>query len=187
MKRVFIAVEVKNPALINKLIEIERSIEYLGVPIKMVEPENLHITLVFIGEVEEDIVEEIKSAISEVVSPPISAQLVGMGAFPTIHSPRVVWVGIKRGSQEIVQLQKKVESALREHRISFEKERNFVPHLTLGRVKGKRNIEKLASFIEKNADMVFGDEEFNEIKLKESILTPKGPIYKDLFIQKMLG
>ncbi|MGC9090704.1 MAG: RNA 2',3'-cyclic phosphodiesterase [Fervidicoccaceae archaeon] len=187
MKRIFIAIDVKTPQVVQKILEIERSLESLEVPIKTIEPENLHITLAFIGEVEDDLVETAKEALREIKGKSIMAEFHGIGAFPNITSPRVVWAGVKGGSEDIIQLQRKVESALKIYKIGFEKERNFIPHLTLGRIKGRKNIDKLRTFIEKNADIFFGIEKFEEVKLKESILTPKGPIYKDLFVQKLEG
>jgi|UniRef100_A0A7J3SKG2 2'-5' RNA ligase len=187
LKRVFIAIEVKRPETVARIIEMENSLESLGVPLKVVEPENLHITLAFIGEIEDDHVETVKSAIGEISGKPIMAEFVGVGAFPTVSSPRVIWAGVKKGSEEISQLQRKVELLLKTYRIHFEKERNFIPHLTLARVKGKKDLEKLRAFIEKNAEAYFGEEFFEEVKLKESILTPKGPIYRDLFAQKLRG
>jgi len=187
LKRIFVAIEVKSNQTIQKMMEIERSLESLDVPIKTVEPENLHITLAFIGEVEDDVVEAVKEALKSVEGSIINAEFRGIGAFPNANNPRVVWAGVREGSDEIVQLQRKVDSALRSYGIQYEKERNFVPHITLGRVKGKRNLDRLRVFIEKNADVFLGTERFDELKLKESTLTPKGPIYKDLFIQKLRG
>lgn len=185
MIRTFVAIEVVEPLVVSKILEMENSLSALQVPAKTVEPENLHITLVFIGEVEDELVKDIMSALQEVKYGEIRASLKGIGAFPDLRSPRVIWAGVDRGKEKIVELQKLVANSLRKYNIKFEQEKKFEPHLTLARIKGSKNIERLREFIKMNADIEIGEVVFNELKLKQSILTPKGPIYKDLFVQKL--
>ncbi len=179
--RVFIAVDVEDPLLVSRLERIKESLVATGVPMKPVETQNLHITLRFIGEIPLGLVEEIKrSVLAELKFESFTIELKGLGAFPGPYRPRVVWVGVSRGTEELRAIHDEIERSLRRLGIPPEKEKSYVPHLTLARVKGSRNIQALTRLILDYEDYVFGEMVVDKVRLKKSILTRSGPIYETL-------
>ncbi|RLG42822.1 MAG: RNA 2',3'-cyclic phosphodiesterase, partial [Thermoproteota archaeon] len=107
------------------------------------------------------------------------ARLFGVGAFPSMSRPRVIWVGVEEGREELVRLMRWVDSRLR--RLGFPREdREPHPHLTIARVKWLRDRESLKRVLSSLLSTDFGEIEVREIRLKKSTLTPKGPIYETL-------
>ena len=152
------------------------SISSSGSAIKPVEPENLHVTLKFLGEVGEDDVPKIVETLKGVKRKEFTIKLNGVGGFPSNRNPRVVWIGIREGYPELRALHDEVEGVLVRY---FPRERReFKAHLTIARVK--RGGRALAPLLEKFADEDFGVVQVKEFKLKRSELTPRGPIYTDI-------
>ena len=178
--RVFIAVDVNDPITLSRIERFKEALSSTGTPMKLVESHNMHITLRFIGEVESGIVEEIKSHVLENLEfERFEIALRGVGGFPNIIKPRVVWVGVARGSERLAALRRTIDSRLSS--LGFRPEaREFTPHLTIARVKGSRNITRLHKLLQESEDLEFGVSQVDSVKLKKSTLTPKGPIYDDL-------
>lgn len=170
--RAFIAIGV--PA------EIRDKIEVLGADlpaegIKPVEKENLHITLRFLGEIDEGKVAAIKDVISSLKFESFTANCVGTGVFPSEKYVRIVWVGVESdGALERIaeELNGKLEV------LGFKKE-SFTSHLTIARVRRKVD---LGDFLSKHKNYFLGQFTISpgDVKLKKSTLTPKGPIYEDV-------
>lgn len=172
--RGFIAIEI---GTFPKLAELGSAINKTGANVKIVEPENVHITLKFLGETEETLMEEIESIIKNAVEDvdPFNIQLKGTGVFPNPNYIKVVWIGINQG-EKIGEIAHKIDESLSKLRFKKEK-RGFSPHLTIARVKSAKNKDKLLQIIEKYRDVEFANISVNSIKLMKSELTPKGPIY----------
>lgn len=172
--RGFIAIDID---VAPKVLEFEKEIEQTGADVKLVEPENIHMTLKFLGDLDEELVDQIENIMKDAVKEidPFTIKLNGTGVFPNKNYIKVVWIGIEDG-QIIETIAKRIDEQL--STLGFKKEkRGFSPHLTLGRVKTAKNKERLVKTIEKYEDVEFGEFEINSIKLKKSDLTPKGPIY----------
>ncbi|MEB3852152.1 MAG: RNA 2',3'-cyclic phosphodiesterase [Desulfurococcales archaeon] len=180
--RVFIAVDVEEPLLVSRLSRLIDAVASTGVPLKAVEPENLHITIRFIGEVPEGLAGEIaREVIGRLEFPEFEVELRGLGAFPGPYRPRVVWVGVSEGAEWLSKIRGQVEEGLR--RLGVPPERGgkeFHPHVTLARVKGSRNIQALARLIAEYGDYTVGRMRVASVRLKKSTLTPRGPIYETL-------
>ena len=175
--RGFISIDV---GACPKLIEFEGEVEKTGADLKLVEPENVHITLKFLGDTEETLVDEIEKIMNNAVkdASTFNIQLKGAGVFPNQNYIKVVWVGIEHGDP-IATIAQEIDEKL--SKFGFKKEeRKFSPHLTIARVKTSRNKDKLLQIIEKYRDVEFTDMKVDSIKLKKSDLTPKGPIYTTL-------
>jgi len=170
--RLFVAVDV-DEAVRERISPILSELAISGV--KAVEPENLHITLLFLGEVDELKAEKVQKELSEIKFSPFKISFEGVSAFPNLNSPRVVWVGVKDGG-ELVKLADSVYQKLK--KLGFKRDKEFKAHLTVARVK-KKNPE-ISEIIKRNSTRSFGEMEVREFKLKQSTLTPKGPIYRDL-------
>ena len=103
--------------------------------------------------------------------------LNGVGGFPNLKNPRVIWIGIeKNGAEKLISLAKKVEMKLIS--LGFEQDKKFKPHLTVFRVK--KRIGDVSSIMKDFETTNFGVEIVSKIKLKKSVLSPKGPEYSDL-------
>ncbi len=147
---------------------------------KPVERENLHVTLKFLGEVDDHKLNRIEETLMEVSSAqePFVMELKGAGAFPNLNYIRVLWIGIDKGSNEIRQLMARIDSKLAG--LGFSKEREYVPHVTIGRVKAIMRRGELAQAIRSLQELSFGSAEVKSIALMKSTLTSKGPIYNIL-------
>ncbi|MEM1993875.1 MAG: RNA 2',3'-cyclic phosphodiesterase [Nitrososphaerales archaeon] len=184
--RVFIAVDLENKDALAKLTALQRAIVETGADVKLVEPQNLHFTLKFLGEVDANLILKVKEALSEIDAPQIKVVYQGVGAFPSIWRPNVLWVGSDReGGALLSNLAEIVESKIAHLKVGDHKP--FTPHLTVARVKSGRNKEALIKLINSNLDTVFGEDLLTQIKLKKSDLTPKGPIYTDLYVKNLVG
>jgi 2'-5' RNA ligase len=175
--RGFIAIDVTP---FSKLIEFENELNNTGANIKLVEPKNIHITLKFLGDTDQDLIDQIeeimKNSVKEIK--PFDIELTNNGVFPNPNYIKVIWIGLKQ-VEKIVQISKKIDVQL--NKIGFKKEkREFSPHLTIARVKSARNKDKLIDVLSKYKEYEFGKLSINSIKLKQSELTKKGPIYTTL-------
>jgi RNA 2',3'-cyclic 3'-phosphodiesterase len=180
--RGFIAVDID---VFPKLLEFEKEIKETGANVKLVEPENVHITLKFLGDTNESQIDEIDKIIKDAVKEidPFNIQLKGTGVFPNQNYIKIIWVGIKQG-EPIGVIASKIDEQL--SKMGFKKEkRGFSPHLTIARVKSAKGKDEILHVIEKYGDVQFVDIRVDSIKLKKSDLTPKGPIYTTLMDVKL--
>ncbi len=172
MLRTFIAVEFPD----RFLPEIERIESMLKAPgIKLVDPVLVHITLKFLGNVHENKIEPIASALSQVNCKPFEARIKGIGVFPKPAYIKVIWLGAE-GSFDT--LHDEVERVLSPFK--FEKDHDFFPHATLARVKQIREKAALLETIRELSEVDLGTINVGSISLKKSTLTTEGPIYETL-------
>ena len=172
--RVFVAVEVSERSVIDSVTEFQSK---LNIKAKSVEPHNLHFTLQFIGEISEEMVEKIKLALKTIEFSAFKVEFKGIGAFPKVKFPRVIWIGTDEiGGNALVDLVKHVQNVLEP--LGFTSDKPFKSHITIFRIKNK--IGDISKELEKFSSYEFGSQQVSSIKLKQSTLTPQGPIYSDL-------
>ncbi len=177
--RCFVAVECGGDELVAKLREVRRVLEDARADIKFVEPVNVHITLKFLGEIEQSLVERASQAVEGISFQPFTARIERMGVFPNLRRPRVVWAGITEGASRLEEIWREIDDRL--SKLGFERERRrFSPHITIGRVRSGRNRDKLVHEISSLSDFVFGELHVERVALKKSVLTPRGPLYTTL-------
>ena len=176
--RCFVAVDLPNE-LKTQVINIQKQLAGIG-DVKLVEPENLHFTLKFLGEITEQQTEKVKAILANVSSSftPFQINMRNLGAFPSLNYIRVLWIG----APLLYSLQKTIDDSLSNE---FLKEKEITPHLTLARVKSAAGKEKLADFIKINESIEIGSMVVDKIKLKKSALTPSGPIYEDIAVLEL--
>jgi 2'-5' RNA ligase len=177
--RCFIAIDVDNPEIVSKVVNIQRELETGGSKIKPVEPENLHLTLFFLGEQPSKVVERIQVAMSTVQFKPFVMKLQGLGAFPSQERPRVIWVGVTQGFEEVQAIYRTLRPKLQAIPLRLEPKEEFAPHITIARVKFSGYA--LRKIIASLKDVELGLQEVKAIRLKKSTLTPRGPIYETLY------
>uniref|UniRef100_A0A7C2VD61 RNA 2',3'-cyclic phosphodiesterase n=1 Tax=Ignisphaera aggregans TaxID=334771 RepID=A0A7C2VD61_9CREN len=184
--RCFIAVEIEDPKTLSEVLKFKQRLESFNLDIKPVEDENVHLTIRFLGHISIPSVEIIKNKILPTVSQAINKfeiELRGIGAFPSINRPRVIWVGVTKGSEQLYSIRKIIDSEIVRNGLSdvHRDQHDFSPHITIARVKSSRNIHLFVELYKHYNDYTFGISPVTKIKLKQSILTPNGPIYRDLF------
>ncbi len=146
--------------------------------IKWVEPENLHITLKFLGDVASGRIAAICDAVTEATKqvPPFELIVCRAGAFPNIERPRTLWLGTGEGADELAELHRRIDLQLAE--LSFPVEgRPFKGHLTLGRVRRAGRSPALTEQMRKQAEFCAGSVWVSEVTVFSSRLTPNGPVY----------
>lgn len=147
---------------------------------KLVEPENIHLTLRFLGDVSEKKLELIKETFHEYTDrDPFEVRVEGMGVFPKPSFIRVVWAGVTRGASDLKYLRERLDEGLSEIDHPPD-DKEFTPHFTIARVKSGKAKEKLNSLVRNESDRKFGTIFCDELKLKKSELTSEGPIYTDI-------
>lgn len=183
--RVFIAIELP-PKARDELVSVQETLKRSGADVKWVEPENIHLSLRFIGDVGPDKTEEIKKQLTGVASASKAFELTmkGIGAFPDLGHPRVIWAGVDRGSAETARIADDLEVKLRAIGIA-EEERKFHPHITLGRVRSGRNGDKLRELAETVGFEAGPIIKTEYLTLFMSRLTPQGSVYTALLKAKM--
>ena len=191
--RVFIAVSLPEE-LKAELGEISSSLSVQIPGVRWVPPENLHLTLKFLGDVEEAIIPDIQAILNQITPRylPIICKFTGLGVFPSPRRPKVIWLGVTEGSDQLSGLAEDLSGE--STRLGFKSEkRGYTPHLTLGRIKTGSGIAQLRKLLreEKEKPVRSGDStrllKINMLLLQKSILTSKGAIYQTLSEHKNKG
>jgi 2'-5' RNA ligase len=183
--RTFIAVDVGKENR-DRIVSLQESLARSGTEVKWVEPENLHVTLLFLGEVDAREVPRVCQIVQEGVAarPAFSMTVGGVRSFGNPRRPRTVWVGITEGAEQLVAIHDALEPPLEELGYRRE-ERRFTPHITMGRVRSDRGADALAAALAKRADWAAGDVTVDEILVMGSELTSDGPVYTVLSRAKL--
>ena len=175
--RLFVAINL-DPSLKALLAEIQGKLKATEAPVRWVKPEQIHLTLKFLGEVGEATLPALRDALghclAEVSAFPLSFSR--LGTFPSKGTPRVIWVGVSEGGHEVEKLHRCIEEALLP--LGFPREdRPLHPHLTLGRVKGARHLQSLREYLHNTEVKELGRMRVQCVDLMRSELHPQGAIY----------
>ena len=177
--RCFVAVECNDEQVLRGLRDVGGRLKVTGADLKLVETENVHLTLKFLGEIPESRAREVSEVVREMSFQPFSFKVEEVGVFPSTSRPNVVWAGITEGVSELAKIFDELDAKL--SRLGFERERRrFSPHLTICRVRSGRNRAQLVGVIAELREMVFGYVNVDRIVLKRSVLTRQGPVYSTL-------
>ena len=179
--RTFIAIDLPKE-LKDRISSIVERLTKCDLEAKWVKPENIHMTLKFLGNVDDKQIDIVKSIISEITLnfKKIIVECSGFGFFPNEKHPRVLFLKTSK-EDDLRKIYQSLEEKL--SHIGFEKEERFKSHLTLCRFKGKKNIDCLIREIK---DIEFSHQlNINEIALFKSTLTRSGPIYEKIFTSSL--
>jgi 2'-5' RNA ligase len=178
--RAFVAIGI--PAAIQQRIAaIYAPLTALPDQISWVKPQNLHLTLRFLGEVDFEQLEGIKAALRYTAQScqPFPVDFTEIGVFPNTRRPRVIWLGLEDSAGRLVKLQQELERSLELCGFAPE-EREFRPHLTLGRVRRLRDRQRLVSTLRGLSLPQLAQLEVRHLSLMRSQLRPQGPVYTEL-------
>lgn len=177
--RSFIAFDIDDVQIMKRFSEAQQMLVGTGADLKLVKPENIHVTMRFLGNITFSVVDSIHEAMQNVSFSPFDVEIRSLGAFPKLQYARVIWAGISKGAEQLNNISGQLEPKLRE--LSFRPEaKGFSPHLTIARVKSGRNKSELIHCLRNSVNYEFGVIRARCLRLKRSILTPKGPIYSTL-------
>ena len=174
--RSFIAVDLDEASIRERIVTVQRGLEQTRAQLKIVEPEIMHLTLRFLGEVPQATVGKVEEAMDSVRFPPFEAEFTGLGVFPNPRRINVVWVGIKNGQEQLNGIFQQLEPKLRQIGLPPD-DKGFSPHMTIARVRSAVNRDALAQYVESKSNEEFGKMTVKAVRLKKSTLTPRGPIY----------
>jgi len=177
--RSFIAFDIDDEQIIKRFSEGQQMLVRTGADLKLVKPENIHITMRFLGNITPPMVDSIHEAMRKVSFSPFNVEIRGLGAFPKLQYARVIWAGIRKGAEQLSNIFNQLEPKL--HELGFKPDpKGFSPHLTIVRVKSGRKKAELMRCLKDSVDYEFGVLKAECLRLKRSVLTPKGPIYSTL-------
>jgi len=180
MIRSFIAIDLPEETL-QKLAAIQEQLKQSRAGVRWVKPGSIHLTLKFLGNIHPTQVDDIAAAAAQVVEAdsPLTLCSAGLGAFPSQHKPRVIWVGLGGEIERLADIQANLEKALEP--LGFAREgRGFRPHLTIGRVKDRHRLQSLIEAMSTLELPEFNSFDADEIILYKSDLRPTGAIYTKL-------
>lgn len=175
-RRLFVAIDLPDV--------VRRELAALAVPLPGVawtRPEQLHLTLRFLGDTEEERISALEAALARVAVEPFLLPVEGTGVFPPRGLPRVLWVGLGRAHTRLFQLRQQVDDALLSVDRNLEM-RSFQPHITLGRIRANPPLDamaqrKLAEFLRKQRAFEAPPFRVSEFRLYESELQPAGAVH----------
>jgi 2'-5' RNA ligase len=173
--RTFIAVGIEAP-IRRKLVGVQRRLERAAENVKWVEEENIHLTLKFLGQVDERALYDVCRAVQEVAGEhePFEMTVEGLGAFPHQRRPRVLWAGVSGGTEPLIELAEHIDLAMEQ--LGWGREpRRFTPHITIGRFRrvGVDIEAALADYQQWQA----GTQYVTQVEVMSSELSSHGPRY----------
>jgi 2'-5' RNA ligase len=178
--RCFIAIEI-TVQIKKELGELIDILKKYGGDVKWVMPENVHLTLKFLGDTPEDLLPKISGSLLTLMSSykPFNIKVYGTGVFPGRKNPRILWVGLE-GPDILKRLKDDIEGAMA--LFGFQKEDNeFRPHLTIGRVRSRKGMINIVSELDNFKEKDFGTISVDRVKLMKSELRPKGAEHTCLY------
>ena len=185
--RSFIAIEISDEVR-EGLRTLQQDLKRAAARVGWVAPENIHLTLAFLGDIFRAQVESLAQVLDTAASQTVvfRYQVAGSGFFGSPRSPRVIWVGVNEQGNAVTELQTRVVAAVRELGLKTE-ERPFHPHLTLGRVRTRDRVDELTSLLASAKSTTFGSVEVSRLLLMQSHLEHQGVRYSVLHESVLKG
>ena len=174
--RTFIAAEINDEQVLNSIKKIQSELKIKAKPVSL---KNIHFTLLFLGEISDEMSEKVQNTLSSIEFSPFEVVFEGIGAFPKPKFPRIIWIGIdEKGVEQLNLIAKEVQEKL--STLGFRQDKPFKPHVTIFRIKNKIDdiSDKLAQLT------ISGNQRISTLKFKKSVLSSNGPIYTDLQVIK---
>jgi RNA 2',3'-cyclic 3'-phosphodiesterase len=178
--RAFIAIEL-NDHIRHELSRIQSLLKRADADVKWTEPENLHLTIKFLGDTPIDKLPEINSVLEQTANAfhPFDIEIQELGAFPNTHAPRIIWAGVTRQADQVTAIASMIESGLEP--LGFKKaDRAFSTHITLGRARSPDGKVCLSRAIAKTALPTGLTQKISRLILFQSELTSSGPVYSTI-------
>jgi 2'-5' RNA ligase len=176
--RTFIGIDI-GTGIRTSAVALQKELAKTGAGVKWATPESMHITLLFLGEVDDRELHAVCKVVTEAAAgePPFPLRVSGVGAFPNARRPKILWAGIVAGAEPLQRLNAALEARLLELGCYRKEERGYTPHLTLGRVKGDSDSFTLATELPKRLAWDGGGTSVDEVLVYSSEMGRDGPVY----------
>jgi 2'-5' RNA ligase len=182
--RCFISIEIPSE-IKSALIELQNDLRIAEADVAWTNPDNVHLTLKFLGEIDKKLISEVEKVCLETIADmrPFKLSINGTGVFPNTRHPRVLWVGLGGEIESLERLQEQLDERLAG--IGFDnEEKDFQPHLTVGRIRSNKNLRELLTRSDSYTLPAFSFV-VQEIVLMKSDLLPSGACYTELAKARM--
>lgn len=178
--RLFVATEI-DERIRKKLVEFQDDLKKADADVGWIAPENLHITLKFIGSLDQEKIDDVVRIMRDAVThvKPFDLDYRGVGVFPTRKNPRVVFAQVIDAGMTLANIHERLDNQLAALDVPHD-DRRFESHLTVGRIKTRRNVYKLMEMLDTYHEFYFGLEHVSQVVLMKSDLSPEGPMYTKL-------
>ena len=185
--RTFVAVEM-DAAICTVLTTLIRELAASAADVRWVNPKNIHLTLKFLGNIRDEDIPRAAKIVDDSLKglSPFEIEVKGLGAFPSVSSPRIIWAGCEESGANLEKIHKTLDEKLASLGVKMET-RKFHSHVTLGRARSKRNIEPLCRDIAGWSDLEIGTQVVDEVLLMESRLRPTGAVYSVVHSSPLKG
>jgi len=184
--RAFIAIPL-NPKIQRTIERIQDHLSKNNNNVNWVKPENIHITLKFLGDINTEQINSVKQALANLCqnTRPFKVELSRLGAFPHIDRPRTLWVGVIDSKQQLSRIAVSLNKAL--VKLGFQSgQKPFTSHITIGRIRSQKNINYLSQIMSEFSLPADSIQNIKSVILYQSTLTPQGPIYEPLHKIKLI-
>ncbi|MDY7083332.1 MAG: RNA 2',3'-cyclic phosphodiesterase [Halobacteria archaeon] len=183
-RRLFVSVDVPEEVQ-TRIEELQSVLGETNADISFVAPQQAHITIKFLGDTPAGRIDEIEEILDEVTESSnheaFEAEVRGTGVFPSRDYISVVWVGVKDGSDKLTALHEDIEERIVDANLADEEKNDFVPHITIGRMKSGRGKTEVHNFLDEYPDVELGEFDVTNVRLKESTLESDGPVYDTVY------
>ncbi|TFG35084.1 RNA 2',3'-cyclic phosphodiesterase [Candidatus Thorarchaeota archaeon] len=177
--RAFLSIDITDQELLSRIEKVQERLDTDAARMKLVEIKNIHYTMRFLGDTQLNRIHDIKTCLEEVQFNPFEIEVFGVGAFPNIRRPRVIWVGAGQNENQISQLKREIDNSLK--KLGYQLEKKYTPHATIARVRYIKDSQRISLNLEDLARESIGMMTVSQVTMKKSILTPSGPIYETLW------
>lgn len=175
--RTFLAIDLPEP-IRRRTVKLISSLQHAGVRLRWSSPETLHLTLCFLGDIEDRRIPDACNAIKRVAesAEPYEIEMTGVGAFPKLDRARVLWAGVRDGADALITMQREMRMALEDEAFTLDRGK-YHPHVTLGRAPQGRVDSTLKLLIEPFLESELGRFPVTQLTLFNSHLDRGGPIH----------
>ena len=179
VSRVFLSIDIDDEVLLSRITHIQSSLDRKSAKMKLVERENIHFTLRFLGDTPHTKIEKIREELLEIRYKPFTIRIHSVGAFPSANRPRVIWVGVSDNAERITDLKLDIDDRL--GNLGYSRDRKFHAHATIARVRNVRDRIRIKENIESLAQETVGTMPVECFRMTKSTLTSSGPVYETLW------
>ncbi|MBS3793561.1 MAG: RNA 2',3'-cyclic phosphodiesterase [Candidatus Thorarchaeota archaeon] len=178
--RAFLSIDIEDKDLLSRINRVQSKLDQDAAKMKLISQENVHFTLKFFGDTEPVRLDEIEESLKDLSFQPFRIRLEGVGVFPALRRPRIIWIGVSNNAERFKKLKKKIDDRIR--KLGYKPERReYTPHATIARVRHVKNKRNIVSCIDSLSEVTIGEMIIDSVRMKKSTLTSSGPIYDTLW------